>query len=322
MSFVVAHGQMAAHELDERMNAFYDGRYDVLVSTTIVESGLDIPAANTLIVERADMFGLAQLYQIRGRVGRSKLRAYAFFMTEPRKKLTPQAEKRLRVLGRARFASGPASRWRARISTSAAPATCSARSSRGRCARSGSNSTRRCWRRRSPSCARARSRWPTTASGRRRSTSGVPVLIPEAYVADLDVRLGLYRRLSALERKVELEGFAAELIDRFGPLPAEVETLLLVVRIKALCKRAGIARLDGGPKGATVQFHNDKYANPAGLVQFLNDQKGLAQGQGQPDRGPPRLERATKARLAGAFAIARDLAALARPATTDEKRRP
>ena len=117
----------------------------------------------------------------------------------------------------------------------------------------------------------------------------MPVLIPEAYVPDLDVRLGLYRRLSALERKVEMEGFAAELIDRFGPLPAEVETLLLVVRIKALCKRAGIARLDGGPKGATVQFHNDKYANPAGLVQFLNDQKGAGQGQGQQDRGAARL---------------------------------
>ena len=106
VSFVVAHGQMAAHELDERMNAFYDGRFDVLVSTTIVESGLDIPAANTLIVERADMFGLAQLYQIRGRVGRSKLRAYAFFMTEPKKKLTAQAEKRLRVLGALEFARG------------------------------------------------------------------------------------------------------------------------------------------------------------------------------------------------------------------------
>ena len=117
----------------------------------------------------------------------------------------------------------------------------------------------------------------------------MPVLIPEAYVPDLDVRLGLYRRLSALERKVEMEGFAAELIDRFGPLPAEVETLMLVVRIKALCKRAGIAKLDGGPKGATVQFHDDKYANPAGLVQFLNDQQGAGQGPGQPHRRAPRL---------------------------------
>ncbi len=99
VSYVVAHGQMAATELDDRMNAFYDGRYDVLLSTTIIESGLDIPTANTLIIRRADMFGLAQLYQLRGRVGRAKLRAYAYLTTEPRKPLTPQAERRLRVLG-------------------------------------------------------------------------------------------------------------------------------------------------------------------------------------------------------------------------------
>jgi transcription-repair coupling factor (superfamily II helicase) len=126
------------------------------------------------------------------------------------------------------------------------------------------------------------------------------------------VRLGLYRRLSALEKKVEMEGFAAELIDRFGPLPPEVETLMLVVRIKALCKRAGIAKLDGGPKGATVQFRNDKYPNPAGLVQFLNDQDGRAKVKD--NRVVIRREWPTeKARLTGAFAIARDLAARAVP---------
>jgi transcription-repair coupling factor (superfamily II helicase) len=99
LSYVVAHGQMAAGELDDRMNAFYDGKFDILLATTIVESGLDIPTANTMIIHRADMFGLAQLYQIRGRVGRSKTRAYAYLTTKPRAKLTPLAEKRLRVLG-------------------------------------------------------------------------------------------------------------------------------------------------------------------------------------------------------------------------------
>jgi transcription-repair coupling factor (superfamily II helicase) len=139
----------------------------------------------------------------------------------------------------------------------------------------------------------------------------VPVLIPGDYVPDLDVRLGLYRRLAQLQKKVELEGFAAELIDRFGPLPAEVETLLTVVRIKALCKRAGIAKLDGGPKGATVQFHMDKYANPAGLVQFLQDQTGLAKVRD--NKIVMRRDWSTdKGRLQGAFAIARDLAALAK----------
>ncbi|MEL7127808.1 MAG: transcription-repair coupling factor, partial [Pseudomonadota bacterium] len=99
LTYVVAHGQMAAGELDDRMNAFYDGKFDVLLATTIVESGLDIPTANTMVIHRADMFGLAQLYQIRGRVGRSKTRAYAYLTTKPRAKLTGTAEKRLRVLG-------------------------------------------------------------------------------------------------------------------------------------------------------------------------------------------------------------------------------
>ena len=98
VKFVIAHGQMAPSELEDKIGAFYDGKYDILLSTSIVESGLDIPRANTLIVHRADMFGLAQLYQLRGRVGRSKIRAYAIFTTPAKAKMTPQAEKRLAVL--------------------------------------------------------------------------------------------------------------------------------------------------------------------------------------------------------------------------------
>jgi len=136
---------------------------------------------------------------------------------------------------------------------------------------------------------------------------GVPVLIPEDYVPDLDVRLGLYRRLSGLTKKVELEGFAAELIDRFGELPKEVNTLMLIVRIKALCKRAGIARLDGGPKGATIQFHQDKFANPAGLVEYLQGQKGLAKVRD--NKVIVRRDWGSDAdKIRGAYAIARDLA--------------
>ncbi len=135
----------------------------------------------------------------------------------------------------------------------------------------------------------------------------MPVLIPESYAPDLDVRLGLYRRLSSLSTKVELEGFAAELIDRFGPLPREVNTLMLVVRIKAMCKRAGIAKLDGGPKGATLQFHNDKFASPEGLVAFIQDQRGLAKVKD--NKIVIRRDWKKDAdKIKGAFAIARDLA--------------
>ena len=239
VKFVVAHGQMAAGELDERMNAFYDGRFDVLLSTTIIESGLDIPAANTLIVERADMFGLAQLYQIRGRVGRSKLRAYAFFMTEPRKPLTPQAEKRLRVLG-ALDSLGAGFTLASQDLDIRGAGNLLGEEQSGHVREVGFELYQEML---EEAIAKLRSGEVEMADEGEWSPQinlGVPVLIPEAYVPDLDVRLGLYRRLSALERKVEMEGFAAELIDRFGPLPAEIDTLLLVVRIKALCKRAGI----------------------------------------------------------------------------------
>jgi transcription-repair coupling factor (superfamily II helicase) len=311
VNLVTAHGQMAAGELDERMNAFYDGKYDVLLSTTIIESGLDIPAANTLIVERADMFGLAQLYQIRGRVGRSKLRAYAYFTTEPRRKLTPQAEKRLRVLGSLDTLGAGFTLASQDLDIRGAGNLLGDEQS-GHVREVGFELYQDMLH---EAIAKLQSGEievsDETGDWSPQINLGVPVLIPGDYVPDLDVRLGLYRRLAQLQKKVELEGFAAELIDRFGPLPAEVETLLTVVRIKALCKRAGIAKLDGGPKGATVQFHMDKYANPAGLVQFLQDQKGLAKVRD--NKIVMRRDWSTdKGRLQGAFAIARDLAALAK----------
>ena len=308
VSVITAHGQLAAGDLDERMNAFYDGKYDVLLATTIVESGLDIPTANTMIVHRADMFGLAQLYQIRGRVGRSKTRAYAYLTTKPRARLTPAAEKRLRVLGS--------------LDTLGAGFTLASQDLDIRGAgnllgeeQSGQmrdvgyelyqsmleEAIAKIKAGELEGLSDADDQWAPQIN------LGVPVLIPEDYVPDLDVRLGLYRRLSALSSKVELEGFAAELIDRFGKLPREVNTLMLVVRIKAMCKKAGIAKLDGGPKGATIQFHNDKFASPEGLVEFIQAQKGLAKVKD--NKIVVRRDWKSDAdKIKGAFAIARDLA--------------
>ena len=308
LTYVVAHGQMAAGQLDDRMNAFYDGKFDVLLATTIVESGLDIPTANTMVVHRADMFGLSQLYQIRGRVGRSKTRAYAYLTTKPRARLTEAAQKRLRVLGS--------------LDTLGAGFTLASQDLDIRGAgnllgeeqsgqmrdvgfelyqqmledaiasiRSGA----------AEGLAETDEHWAPQIN------LGVSVLIPADYVPDLDVRLGLYRRLSGLTKKVELEGFAAELIDRFGPVPKEVNTLLLVVRIKAMCKRAGIGKLDAGPKGATIRFHDDKFAAPQGLVEFIEDQRGLAAIKD--NRLVVRRDwKRDSDRIKGAFAIARDLA--------------
>jgi transcription-repair coupling factor (superfamily II helicase) len=307
VSYIVAHGQMAAGELDDRMNAFYDGKYDVLLATTIVESGLDIPTANTMVIHRADMFGLAQLYQIRGRVGRSKTRAYAYLTTKPRKPLTATAEKRLRVLGSLDTLGAGFTLASQDLDIRGAGNLLGEEQS-GQMRDVGYELYQQML---EEAIAKIRA---GEAEGILEEGDwspqiglGVPVLIPENYVPDLDVRLGLYRRLSNLEGKVELEGFAAELIDRFGSLPREVNTLLLVVRIKAMCKKAGIAKLDGGPKGATVQFHNDKFASPAGLVEFIRDQKGLAKVKD--NKIVVRRDWKTDGdKIKGAFAIARDLA--------------
>ncbi|WP_370162840.1 transcription-repair coupling factor [Limimaricola soesokkakensis] len=308
VSYVVAHGQMAAGELDDRMNAFYDGRYDVLLATTIVESGLDIPTANTMIVHRADMFGLAQLYQIRGRVGRSKTRAYAYLTTKPRAPLTPGAEKRLRVLGSIESLGAGFTLASQDLDIRGAGNLLGEEQS-GQMREVGFELYQQMLEEQIAKIRSGEAEGLAEEEGQwaPQINLGVPVLIPEEYVPDLDVRLGLYRRLSELTTKVELEGFAAELIDRFGPLPKEVNTLLLVVRIKAMCLKAGISQLDGGPKGATIRFHNDKFVSPEGLVEFIQDQKGQAKVK---DNKIVVMRDWTKEadKIRGAFGIARDLA--------------
>ena len=309
VSVVVAHGQMPAGELDDKMNAFYDGKYDVLLATTIVESGLDIPTANTMIIHRADMFGLSQLYQIRGRVGRSKTRAFAYLTTKPRGKLTATAEKRLRVLGSLDSLGAGFTLASQDLDIRGAGNLLGEEQS-GQMRDVGYELYQQML---EDAIAKIRSgeteanldndQWAPQIN------LGVSVLIPAVYVPDLDVRLGLYRRLSSLATKVELEGFAAEMIDRFGPLPKEVNTLMLIVRIKAMCRKAGISKLDGGPKGATIQFHNEKFASPGGLVAFLEDQRGLAKIRD--NKIVVRRDWArTSDKIKGAFTIAKDLAGL------------
>jgi transcription-repair coupling factor (superfamily II helicase) len=308
VTFVVAHGQMAAGELDDRMVAFYDGKYDVLLATTIIESGIDIPTANTMVIHRADMYGLAQLYQIRGRVGRAKTRAYAYLTTKPRAKLTPAAEKRLRVLGSLDSLGAGFTIASQDLDIRGAGNIVGEEQS-GHVKEVGFELYQSMLEEAIAKIRSGNMEALTDDDGTwaPQINLGVPVLIPADYVPDLDVRLGLYRRLSQLHTKVELEGFAAELIDRFGKLPKEVNTLLLVVRIKAMCKRAGIAKLDGGPKGATIQFQNDKFANPAGLVEFVQAQNGLAKVRDT--KIVVRRDWAKDSdKIKGAFAIARDLA--------------
>ena len=258
-----AHGQLAPTELEDIMTAFYEGSYDVLLSTAIVESGLDVPNANTLIVHRADMFGLAALYQLRGRVGRSKRRAYAYFTTPPGQKLSEGAEKRLKVLQSLDTLGAGFSLASHDLDIRGAGNLLGEEQS-GHIREVGfelyqSMLEETVAAMKGGDLRESEERWSPEIS------IGLSVLIPETYVADLQLRLGLYRRLSALETRADIDAFAAELVDRFGELPPEVEHLLDVMEIKGFCRAAGIAKVDAGPKGAVLMFHRNEFANTQGL---------------------------------------------------------
>ncbi|MHB8885176.1 MAG: transcription-repair coupling factor [Methylovirgula sp.] len=268
--FVIAHGQMPPTELEERMSAFYDGKYDILLSTAIVESGLDIPTANTLIVHRADMFGLAQLYQLRGRVGRGKTRAYALFTVPEKRTLTPQAEKRLKVL-QSLDTLGAGFQLASHDLDIRGAGNLLGEEQSGHIKEVGYELYQQMLQE-AIVALKAGIEEPVEEAWSPSITLGTAVTIPEDYVADLDLRLGLYRRLSTLENDTEIESFAAEMIDRFGPLPREVEQLLKLMAIKALCRKANVEKLDAGPKGVIVSFRDNAFANPQGLVRYIAQQ--------------------------------------------------
>jgi transcription-repair coupling factor (superfamily II helicase) len=263
----VAHGQMAPTVLEDIMAAFYDGKFDVLLSTTIVESGLDIPTANTLIVHRADMFGLSQIYQLRGRVGRSKLRAYALLTLPAQRKITPQAERRLKVL-QSLDTLGAGFQLASHDLDIRGAGNLLGDEQSGHIKEVGYELYQQMLEEAVTSMKAGLSA-PVADKWSPQITIGTPVLIPDDYVTDLPVRLGLYRRLSEIEEDRDIEAFGAELVDRFGPLPEEVEYLLQIVAIKALCRRANVEKIEVGPKGAVLAFRDNIFANPEGLLKFI-----------------------------------------------------
>ncbi len=307
--FVIAHGQMPATDLEARMAAFYDGKYDILLSTAIVESGLDIPSANTLIVHRADMFGLAQLYQLRGRVGRGKTRAYALFTVPANRTMTPQAEKRLKVL-QTLDTLGAGFQLASHDLDIRGAGNLLGEQQSGHIKEVGYELYQQMLQE-AVVALKAGIEEPAEEAWSPSITLGTAVTIPEDYVADLDLRLGLYRRLSALESDAEIESFAAEMIDRFGPLPREVEQLLKLVAIKALCRKANVEKLEAGPKGITLSFRDNMFANPQGLVRFVTEQGSEAKVR--PDMRVVFIRdfEDPAARLEGTRVILRTLAAIA-----------
>jgi transcription-repair coupling factor (superfamily II helicase) len=275
IKFRAAHGRMAPTELEDIMTGFYDRAFDVLLSTTIVESGLDIPTANTMIIHRADMFGLAQLYQLRGRVGRSKQRAYALLTTPSKKVLTPAAERRLKVL-QSLDSLGAGFTLASHDLDIRGAGNLLGEEQHGNIREVGFELYQSMLEDAVASMKLGGDEKLDDGAWSPQINIGTSVLIPESYVSDLQVRLGLYRRLADFQEQQDLDGFAAELHDRFGRRPEEVDHLLEIVSIKLLCRKANVASVDAGPKGATIAFRNGVFANPSALVQWIGGQGTLA----------------------------------------------
>jgi transcription-repair coupling factor (superfamily II helicase) len=291
------------------MAAFYEGQYDVLLSTAIVESGLDIPTANTLIVHRADMFGLAQLYQLRGRVGRSKIRAYALFTVPVNRTMTPQAERRLKVL-HSLDTLGAGFQLASHDLDIRGAGNLLGDEQSGHIKEVGYELYQQMLEE-AIEALKAGIEEPAEEVWSPSITLGTPVTIPEDYVADLQLRLGLYRRLASLETDAEIESFAAEMIDRFGPLPVEVEQLMKLVAIKALCRQAHVEKVDAGPKGVIISFRDNSFANPSGLVRYVAEQGRDAKVRQDMKIVFIRDFESTAERLEGTRTILRALAAIA-----------
>jgi transcription-repair coupling factor (superfamily II helicase) len=270
--FIAAHGQMPAGQLDEIMTAFYDGQHDVLLSTTIVESGLDIPRANTLVVHRADLFGLAQLYQLRGRVGRSRVRGYAYLTTGPDKPLTAGAEKRLKVLS-SLDNLGAGFTLASHDLDMRGGGNLLGEEQSGHIREVGVELYQSMLEEAVTALREGREEDVGARSWSPQLNVGAAVLIPDEYVPDLNVRLALYRRLADLPSDGEREGFAAEMIDRFGPMPVEAQQLIQVAGLKAMCRACNIGKLDAGPKGAVLTFRDPGFPDPAALVRYIQSKK-------------------------------------------------
>jgi len=309
---VVAHGQLPPTVLDDIMSAFYDAKYDLLLSTTIIESGLDIPTANTLIVHRADRFGLSQLYQLRGRVGRSKVRAYSLFTLPAEQKITAQAERRLKVL-QSLDTLGAGFQLASHDLDIRGAGNLLGEEQSGHIKEVGFELYQQMLEE-AVASLKAGITMPVADRWSPQITIGTPVMIPEEYVKDLPVRLGLYRRLAEIEDEAEIDAFGAELVDRFGELPIEVEHLLKIVAIKASCRKANVERIEAGAKGVVITFRDNTFANPERLVGYIRKQGPSARVR--PDMKVVFFDdwEEPEQRLRGTAKILRNLVELARPA--------
>lgn len=273
---LVAHGQMTPSHLEDVMNEFASGNGDILLSTTIIESGIDMPQVNTMIIHRADMFGLAQLYQLKGRIGRSKVRGYAYFTVQKNRKLRDMAQKRLQILqsldslgagfslasydmdlrGSGNVLGEEQSGHIKDVGISLYQHLLEEEIMRIRAENDGTK-------------VKQSQDWTPQIA------IGIPILIPEDYISDLGLRLGLYKRIGDITGMDAIADIKEELIDRFGAIPKEVANLLTVVEIKILCLQTGIDRINAGAKGILIGFHNNTFKKPDKLIDWISSSFGM-----------------------------------------------
>lgn len=271
VKILVAHGQMPVKQLEEVMNEFADGQGDILLSTTIIESGIDMPRVNTMIVYRADMFGLAQLYQLKGRIGRSKVRGYAYFTVPPKRKLKPIAERRLSIL-QALDTLGAGFSLASHDMDIRGAGNILGEEQSGHIKEVGVSLYQHMLEEevlRLRSGVLADEQAKEVQDWAPQITTGIPIMIPESYVRDLGIRLGLYKRIGDIKDNEGIADMKEELIDRFGKLPPEVENLLTTVEIKIMCRTAGIDRVDAGAKGLLIGFRNNVFSKPEKLMDLI-----------------------------------------------------
>lgn len=280
----VAHGRMSASQLEDIIGDFADGKYDILLSTTIIESGIDMPKVNTMIIHRSDMFGLAQLYQLRGRIGRSKIRGYCYFTVSQRKKLTPVAEKRLEIL-KALDSLGAGFSLASHDMDIRGAGNVLGTEQSGHIKDVGIALYQHMLEEEimRQKAEQENAHRVTENDWMPQIITGIPLMIPESYVKDLGVRMGLYKRIGSLRTPEEILDMREELIDRFGKIPTEVENLLQTIEIKHLCYKANVSKVEVGAKGALISFHNNRFdavdrlldlvAHSFGVLKIRPDQK-------------------------------------------------
>ncbi|MBO2671439.1 transcription-repair coupling factor [Shewanella algae] len=269
---VVAHGQMRERELERVMSDFYHRRYNVLVCTTIIETGIDVPSANTIIIERADTFGLAQLHQLRGRVGRSHHQAYAYLMTPHPKRMTSDARKRLEAIDALEDLGAGFMLATQDLEIRGAGELLGDEQS-GHISKIGFSLYMEMLE--SAVKALKQGKEPSLAQMLNQQCEielRIPALLPEDYVGDVNIRLSLYKRIANCTTEAALDELKVELIDRFGLLPEATRNLMQLTLYKHQATALGLKKLDFHARGGSVEFGDDHIIDPGFIIGLLQSQ--------------------------------------------------